>query len=167
VPWQQLHNREEIVPQICKRLAQGEPLAVICRDMGISRRTVNHWREDDKDIAAQFDEARDDGFDVIAAQCLDIADDNGADWMTIKRGSQEIEVPNREVVDRSKLRVETRLKLLAKWDPRRYGDKLITENRNHTTLEIVDTDEMDRRLDRAVAAACAAAGAVEPDAEGT
>lgn len=118
------YDRESVVPAICERLAKGEPLAAICRDMGIPRRTVNQWRKDDAEIAAQFDEARDDGYDSIAAYCLEIADDSRNDWMTIKRGGHEIEVPDREVVDRSKLRVETRLKLLAKWDPRRYGDRM-------------------------------------------
>jgi hypothetical protein len=33
-------------------------------------------------------------------------------------------VPDSEWISRSKLRVETRLKLLAKWDPKRYGDRL-------------------------------------------
>ena len=30
---------------------------------------------------------------------------------------------NAEHIQRSKLRVETRLKLLAKWDPKRYGER--------------------------------------------
>ncbi len=162
----QIHDRATLVPQICERLAKGEPLAVICRDIGIPRRTVNQWRQDDAEIAAMFDDARDDGFDTIANECLGIADDSTGDWMTQRRGREEVEVVNAEAVGRSKLRVDTRLKLLAKWDPRRYGEKLITENTNHTTVELVDTDEMDRRLDRAVAAACAAAGVVEPDAPG-
>ena len=35
---------------------------------------------------------------------------------------------NGEHVQRSKLRIETRLKLLAKWDPRRYGDRLALDH---------------------------------------
>ena len=35
---------------------------------------------------------------------------------------------NTEWISRSKLRVETRLKLLAKWDPKRYGDKITQEH---------------------------------------
>jgi hypothetical protein len=64
------------------------------------------------------------GFDAIAEEALEIADDGSNDWMERRRkdGSTE-EVVNSEHVQRSKLRIETRLKLLAKWSPKRYGDK--------------------------------------------
>jgi hypothetical protein len=95
-------------------------LAVICRDIGISRNTVNKWRDEDPGIAAQFDEARDDGYDIIAQDCLSIADDGHRDYFEDADGRP---VVDHDHIQRSKLRVETRLKLLAKWDPRRYGDK--------------------------------------------
>lgn len=119
-----LHDRDTLVPAICARLAEGEPLAVICQDIGIPRRTVNQWRQDDEAIAAQFDEARDLGYDAIAHECLSIADDGSRDYMATADGR---EVPDHDHISRSKLRIETRLKLLAKWDPRRYGEKLQQE----------------------------------------
>jgi hypothetical protein len=149
------YDRSEWVPKICARLAEGEPLAVICRDIGIPRRTVNQWRQDDADIDALFLEARDDGFDSIASGLRKIVRRDG------RKGKDSI-----TSVQRDKLIAETEMKLLAKWDPRRYGEKLITENTTHTTVEVVDTDEMDRRLDRAIAAAGAAISAGEPDATG-
>lgn len=107
------YDRESLVPAICERLAQGEPLAVICRDIGIPRRTVNQWRQDDEEIAAQFDEARDDGFDVIAQRLR-----------TMARGDHRGGKDSLTLVQRDKLAVETDLKLLSKWDPRRYGDRM-------------------------------------------
>lgn len=151
------YDRESVVPAICARLAGGEPLAVICRDIGIPRRTVNQWRQDDKEIAEQFDEARDDGHDAIAHRSRLRARGLNEDG-TEREGN---DTTTRVLRDR--LACETDDKLLAKWDPRRYGNKLVTENTNHTTLEVVDTDEMDRRLDRAIAAACAAGSASQPD----
>lgn len=156
------YDRESVVPAICARLAVGEPLAVICRDIGIPRRTINQWRQDDEEIATQFDEARDDGFDMLAAECLDIADTEHEGVEIVERAGKK-EVHKGDMLGHRKLRIETRLKLLSKWDPRRYGDKFVTENTNtNFNTDVVDTDEMDRRLDRAVAAAIAAAGAVEP-----
>ena len=58
MPAPRKHDRDKLVPAICARLADGEPLAVIRRDLGIPARTVNQWREDDAEIAAQFDQAR-------------------------------------------------------------------------------------------------------------
>lgn len=132
-----LHDRDKLVPEICDRLAQGEPLAVICRDIGISRRTVNQWRQDDADIDAQFDEARDLGFDAIAHECLTIANTpelgvvEKLEPMKMPDGQLELVVTERRKEDmlaHRKLKIETRLKLLAKWDPRRYGDKQTLEH---------------------------------------
>lgn len=151
------YDRESLVPAICARLATGEPLTVICWDMGIPRRTVNQWRQDDEEIAAQFDEARDVGYDKLA-------------WRTHLRsrnlnedGTPRADKDTTTRVLRDRLACEVDEKLRAKWDPRRYSERTVTENTNHTTVEIVDTDEMDRRLDRAIAAACAASGAGKPD----
>jgi hypothetical protein len=112
---------------ICARLSKGEPLAQICRDEGMPAvRTVSLWKESHPEFSADFARARDEGYDSIAAGCLEIADDSRNDFVT-KLGEDGEEVGARfdaEHVQRSKLRIETRLKLLAKWDPRRYGEKL-------------------------------------------
>ena len=119
---------------ICDRLSKGEPLAVICRDKGMPPvRTVSQWKEDHRDFAADFARARDEGYDAIAAECLGIADDARNDFMEKLVGTGGDGEPIKAVqydaehVQRSKLRIETRLKLLAKWDPRRYGEKMTAE----------------------------------------
>jgi hypothetical protein len=115
---------QEIADEICERLSKGEPLAQICRDEHMpASRTVSDWKAEHERFAADFARARDDGFDAIALQCLEIADETSSD--TIK--TEDGERPNTEWISRSKLRVETRLKLLAKWDPKRYGEKLQAE----------------------------------------
>lgn len=35
-----------------------------------------------------------------------------------------VEVKRADMIEHRKLRIETRLKLLAKWNPKKYGDKL-------------------------------------------
>jgi hypothetical protein len=99
---------------------------VICRsdEKFPDRRTISNWRRSFPEFDAQFLAARDAGFDAIAEQCLDIADDGSRDY-TI--GEDGREVPDHDHIQRSKLRVDTRLKLLSKWDPRRYGDKVSHE----------------------------------------
>lgn len=116
---------EKIAASICARLAKGEPLAVICRDEDMpAYRTVSDWKAAHPAFSADFARARDEGFDAIAAECLVIADDGSRDVRIVGGEESEREVCNTEFVQRAKLRIETRLKLLAKWDPRRYGDKL-------------------------------------------
>lgn len=112
---------QAIADEICARLSKGEPLAQICRDEHMPAvRTVSDWKKDRPIFSADFGRGRDDGFDYLAAQCLDIADETAFDTIQTDNGERA----NTEWIQRSKLRIETRLKLLAKWDPRRYGDKM-------------------------------------------
>lgn len=112
---------QEIADEICARLATGETLADICRDDHMPAvRTVSHWKEASEAFKADFACAREEGYDRIASDCLRIADDTDNDTLITEHGDR----PNTEWISRSKLRIETRLKLLAKWDPKRYGDKV-------------------------------------------
>ena len=118
-----------VFEEILERISEGEPLRVICREEGMPCfRVVYKKREEDKEYDARFARARLLGFDAIAEECREIADDGRNDWMLKKMKDEEFTpVLDHEHVQRSKLRVETRLKLLAKWDPKRYGEKVTNE----------------------------------------
>lgn len=124
---QQSKYTVELDAEICKRISSGEPLRAICRDEHMaSAQSVYRWIDEHDDFALRFARARKDGFDAIAEEALDIADDSTADYIDrYNTRTQTVErVLDPEHVQRSKLRVETRLKLLAKWDPKRYGERL-------------------------------------------
>lgn len=91
-------------------------------------RTVSDWKDTQEGFSADFARARQDGFDFLAAQCLDIADDEQHDWLLTKKGV----ITNDVAIGRARLQVDTRLKLLAKWDPKRYGEK--------TSMELTGAD---------------------------
>ena len=102
-------------------IESGKPLREWSRQEGNpSYGAVYDWIEKDRNFASRFARAREIGEDVIAQECLEIADDGSNDWVEGKFGPQV----NQECVNRSKLRVETRLKLLSKWNPKKYGDKM-------------------------------------------
>jgi hypothetical protein len=108
-------NRTELVDAICARMEQGEALEVICREPGMpASRTVRDWREQDPEIAKKFDAARDAGYDAIARRAR----------MTARGKGEEEGGDSTNDVQRDKLIIDTDLKLLSKWDPRRYGDKI-------------------------------------------
>jgi hypothetical protein len=89
-------------------------------------RTVRDWIEQKPEVSAAIARAREIGFDAIAQDTLAIADDGRNDFMgrLAADGDEKAQLAfNAEHVQRSRLRVDTRLKLLAKWDPKRYGDK--------------------------------------------
>lgn len=116
---------QDIADEICRRLGMGIPLAEICRDETMpGYRTVADWREKNEVFAAAIARAREDGFEQIAVECLRIADTPlmGEEVTTKANGDEEIK--KGDMLGHRKLQIETRLKLLAKWDPKRYGEKM-------------------------------------------
>jgi predicted secreted protein len=123
----------EIAKEIVERLSNAEPLRQICRDEGMPEwRTIYDWMyRDDKEVAlgrgvglsAAIARAREIGYDKMAEECLELAD-------TPKFGTKQVESEDGVIVTREdmlghrKLQIETRLKLLAKWNPKKYGERL-------------------------------------------
>lgn len=60
----------------------------------------------------------------MADEMFDIADDGSNDLMTVTKGDESYDIENKEVIGRSRLRVDTRKWYLSKLAPKRYGDKL-------------------------------------------
>ena len=128
---QQPIRSQEICDAICEGIGEGIPLAQICRRSGMpGLSTVYDWMADDAEFAARVAHARVAGHDQIAAETLEIADDARNDWMEKlpEDGRGAGFSLNGEHIQRSKLRIETRLKLLACWDPKRYGQRTTTEH---------------------------------------
>lgn len=144
---------EQATREILERLSTGEPLAQICRAEHMPAvRTVSQWKKDHPEFLAAFACAREEGADVIAQECLEIADAPGrklleaieavADAMAEGEGIEEalaalqkFKSDNPDLVQRDRLRVETRLKLLAKWFPAKYGEKLQLADADGKKLE--------------------------------
>ena len=121
--------KPEVVAEICERLSAGEPLATMCREQAHlpAWRTVYDWMDADPEIAAAIARAREAGEEVIGADCLRIADTPvEGEERTIKPDGS-VEVKRGDMLGHRKLQVDTRLKLLAKWNPRRWGDKIQQE----------------------------------------
>lgn len=122
---------QAVADAICQRIADGEPLREICRSEGMPAwRTIYDWMAAHEEFAASIARARDLGADAIAESILEIVDDGTNDWME-KLGADGQPIGwqlNGEHVQRSKLRAEVRLKLLAKWNPKKYGEKVQQEH---------------------------------------
>lgn len=112
-------RRQEIVSAVVAGLSRGTPLTVICETLGMPVRTLQEWRDKREDISFAIEAARDLGYDWLAHECLTIIDDTDGDVVWDSEGNPRSNPSN---VLRAAKRVETRLRLLAKWDPRRYGD---------------------------------------------
>lgn len=110
---------------ICQQLADGVNLREICRAEGMPAwRTVYDWSEANPEFAAAIARARVSGYDAIAHEVLEIADTPLEGVETTTKANGDVESKRGDMLGHRKLRIETRLKLLAKWDPKRYGEKM-------------------------------------------
>ena len=106
---------------ICEQIADGIPLREICRQSGMPAwRTVYDWVGADEAFAAAIARAREMGHEAIAEETVEMVDAEP------ERGPDGKVDPG--WVAHTKLRVEHRLKLLAKWNPKKYGDKIQAEH---------------------------------------
>ena len=119
-----------IVEEILDRLSHGETLKAICEsdERYPAAPTIRKWvMEDREGIAALYARGKELQIEAWADGIIEIADDGRNDWMTIRRGGVDVEVPNREVLERSRLRVDTRKWLACKIMPKKFGDKVVQE----------------------------------------
>jgi len=116
-------------------------------------RTVYDWMDVNPDFAAGFARARVTGFDAIAQEALIIADTplEGIETTEDEKGTS---IKRGDMLGHRKLQIETRLKLLAKWDPKRYGDKLaiggadgLPSIKTESTVIMAPEDAYKRMLD--------------------
>jgi hypothetical protein len=85
--------------------------------------TVRMWIATDDEIKAMYHQSKMDQADYMADEMLDIADDGRNDWME----TNGVSVPNKECVQRSRVRIDTRKWLASKLKPKIYGEKLHQE----------------------------------------
>ncbi len=103
-------------------LSEGKPLRAWCRELGNpSHVAIYDWIVWDEDFALRIAQAREDGYDVHADECMRLADTKPAD---------QVEVGWR------RLQIDTRLKLLAKWNPKKYGDRVGVAHEGGVTLSV-------------------------------
>jgi transposase-like protein len=119
----QLRYTDELAQQLCRHLEDGKPAAEFQRANGICAATLWNWRQQFPQFAEMVARARDLGHDTIADDCMLIANNcpNDADHVAAAR-----------------LKIETRLKLLACWDPKRYGQRNTQDNAISVTVNVVD-----------------------------
>ena len=117
----------EIAKQMCEMLADGIPLREICRQEGFPEwRTVYDWMyrddvagEKSVGLSAAIAKAREIGQEAIAEQIW--LDMNTPPERILSEGGGRVDSG---FVQWQKARAEIGLKLLAKWNPKRYGDRV-------------------------------------------
>lgn len=124
----------EQMESICSRIAEGETLRAICKDLGLKRSTVSDHLIKNAEMFGHSTRARELGCDALADQCIEIADDT------------TIDPANKRVM------IETRIRLIGKWS-QRYSDKLaitktteVTHRYDLDNLSSGELNELERIL---------------------
>lgn len=119
---------EKIAEEVLQRLVNGETLTSICRDVGLKPYHVYSWTTKNESFGQRFARAREFGDLVIEDLAIDASDERCDDEETSESESDKGAGRSRKRFDnvaRSRLRAETRLKVVA----RRKGAKITNEIR--------------------------------------
>ena len=107
---------EELATDICELLAQGVPLAKICqRDDMPTYSTVRKWESEKPEFSALSARSKKDGTHYLADDSLVIADEPLPEDLD----AAKVEINHR------KLKIDTRMRLIGKWNSTAYGDKTL------------------------------------------
>lgn len=111
-------------------------LAISTSEMGLHRlkklhpdwfpdvSTIFYWIAKHEEFSKQYTRAKEIQAELIFEKIIEISDDSSGDEMVTKEGAIE----NREFVNRSKLRVDSRKWQLSKLLPKKYGEKQTIEH---------------------------------------
>lgn len=113
---------QEIENEILLRLSHGEPLTKICRDAHIpAESTVYNWETIIKGFSEKVTRARERTADHYSHEIIDIAEESPT--MKIKGEDWEKTCIDPAGIQRNKLRIDTRVKLMQMLKRKTYGEK--------------------------------------------
>ena len=119
----------ERAAKICDGIANGLSLRELCRNgVAPDKQTVMRWLDQNLDFRDRYARARLAQADHFAEEIIQIADDGSNDWQERHSASGEIKIiADKENVNRSRLRVESRQWLMERMAPKKYGTKVFQE----------------------------------------
>lgn len=129
---------EDIAARVCELVATHTyGLTKLCAtyDELPEPSTINLWRVKHSEFSERYAVAKLKQADLLAEECLDIADESRGDIKLDKDGN---EICNTEFIARSRLRVDTRKWLASKLLPKQYGERKTEETKSpeETLLKI-------------------------------
>ena len=112
---------EQQFEAICKEIETSSlGLGKICEKHGLTRFSVLDFIRLNEDGANRYARAKEMQMDYLAEEIIQISDDSSNDTISTDKG----DIENKEWVNRSKLKVDTRKWLMSKLAAKKYGDKL-------------------------------------------
>lgn len=136
----------ELIANTLAHIASGKTLADACRLYDFSNDAWAKWLKQDPELSQAYAEARIIGADAMADDILNIVDTVSSDHVEISK---------------ARLRSEMRLKLLAKWQPSKYGDSVALKHQGEdggpVQVAYANVGELARQMREAMAGKAPAA----------
>lgn len=115
-------EKNEVLDLIMDLIEEGGSIrSILRRSDTCGLKTFYRWLEADEELQVRYAHATKKRADNIFEELLEIADKQDKDVVYNERGE---EIINHNVINRSKLQIETRKWMLGKLNPTKYGDKL-------------------------------------------
>jgi hypothetical protein len=109
-------EKQKKITEVLTQMREGKSLRQASKMAGVARQTFLDWVDKDQELSGQYARARSDMIDKIADDIMTIADED-----LIPTGEGKVDSA---MVQKQRLRVDTRKWLLSKLAPKKYGDKL-------------------------------------------
>lgn len=126
--------------KLCVAIAEGKGVRQVCIDLKVNRSAFYQWLAKYDDFLARYQAAQLLRAEFIFDEMLEIADDGKNDTyiVTDKKTGEEYEKTNYDVIQRSKLRVETRRYILEVLNRSKYTSKVLGNGDNGELKIIVE-----------------------------
>ena len=126
-------NKEQIKDDLITWISQGKTLREFCRQKGMPQfGALYDWIDEDADFKARIAHARSIGYDAIAEECATLADTEPLAVFD-EAGNKRFDPGS---IQWRKMQIETRLKLLAKWSPKKYGERTVVAGDEDAPLAV-------------------------------
>lgn len=124
-------EKDERFEEVCQRIEQGEPLRRVLRsDTSPMSASLFYEIVKDQTKSERYARAREIYSDIVFEEMLDIADCEDNDIVETEEGQRV----NHDVIQRDRLRVDTRKWMLSKLQPKKYGDRLEVDQKTESTI---------------------------------
>lgn len=140
---------EEVARAICAEVATSTgSLRSICKDNPAFPTAKTFWEwlghKDRAWLRDLYARAKEDQAEILADEILEIADDGRNDWVEKRIRGKEVVLCDKEHIQRSRVRIDSRKWLLSKLKPRKYGDAALIKHAGADGEGPVQVERIDR-----------------------
>ena len=134
-------EKKLLFEEVCLRLEAGETLKNVLHNEGSTMSSTLFYQmlRDSEENNNRYARAREIQAETMFGEMLEIADQSNLDVHIDDEGKVRVDG---EIVQRSKLKVDTRKWVLSKLNPKRYGDKLDIESKNDVNITGINIKDL-------------------------